>query len=126
MVTGRPTDYSEDMIIKAQDYLESCKDSFIDNKVNLPTIYGLALYLHVNKDTLYEWAKKYPDFSVALKDIEQTQAQRLLNEGLAGNYNPTIAKLILSANHGMKERVDTTTNDKDLPTPIYGSKSTDV
>ena len=121
---GRPTDYSEEMIVKAKEYLDSCKDSFgLQVTVNLPTNYGLARYLNVNRDTLNEWGKKYPAFSVALRNIEEEQAQRLLNNGLAGTYNSTIAKLILSSNHGMKERTDTTTNDKDIPTPIYSGKS---
>lgn len=122
---GRPSKYSEEMVEKAREYLDSCVDSITDHgiTVNLPTIYGLARYINVNRDTLYEWAKHNPIFSDTLRDIEEEQAQRLLNNGLSGAYNSTIAKLILSSNHGMKERTDTTTNDKDIPTPIYNSKS---
>ena len=50
------------------------------------------------------------------------QADRLLNNGLSGNYNPTIAKVMLTK-HGYREGIDNTTNDKDLPAPIYGGKS---
>jgi hypothetical protein len=85
-------------------------------RVNLPTIEGFARFIGVNKTTLYEWDKKYPDFSNSLDKIRIEQQTRLINEGLAGNYNPTIAKLILSSNHGMREKTeqDITTGGKEI------------
>jgi hypothetical protein len=59
----------------------------------------LALYLDVNKTTIFEWEKKYPDFSNSLDKIKDEQKKRLLEKGLSGEYNSTIAKLILSSNH---------------------------
>lgn len=142
MVTGRPTVYSEEIVKKAQEYLKNCNDEELEltkqvgdkgytiydykTKVHLPSIYGLARYLNVNRDTIYEWAKIHQELSDTLKEIEAEQAQRLIDNGLSGDYNSTIAKLMLSSNHGMKEKSDVTTNDKDLPNPIYGSKSTDI
>lgn len=120
-MAGRPTKYDESFIEEVDVYIK--KDLANDD---LPTVYGLALHLNVNRDTLFEWAKVYPQFSDSLKKLNDIQANSLINKGLRSEYNATIAKLMLSANHGMKERVDTTTNDKDLPTPIYGSRSSDV
>ncbi len=40
--------------------------------------------------------------------------QRLIDMGLSGVYNSTIAKLILSSNHGMRERLDKTSDDKPI------------
>lgn len=80
-------------------------------KVKLPTIVGFALYLGVVEKTLHNWANEYPEFRVALDKIKSEQRQRLINSGLSGEYNSTIAKLILSSNHGMRERVDATTDD---------------
>lgn len=135
MPAGRPTEYNEEYILKVDEYLEESTDQEVqvvkqanqekgyetfDNKlkVNLPTIEGFALFIGVNKTSLYEWEKKYPEFSNALDKIRIEQQKRLINSGLSGEYNPTIAKLILSSNHGMRERTDQTTNDKDLPVPI--------
>lgn len=108
MPAGRPTAYREEYIGKVNDYIKSCED-VIDHKqgiakVDLPTHEGFALYLGVNKTTLYEWAKVHAEFSNALDEIKAEQQKRLLNQGLAGNYNSTIAKLILSHNHGMSEK----------------------
>ncbi len=117
---GHPTLYSDKMQSESEDYLDSCES----NK-ELPTVYGLALRLKVHKDTLYEWAKVHKEFSVTLERLSNMQAQMLILKGLANEYNSTIAKLMLSSNHGMKERTDQTTNDKDLPAPLLGGQAKD-
>lgn len=120
---GRPTKYQEEYITKVDEYLELHQDTELEKvvltsdkgyekidyklKVDLPTVEGFASFLDVNKTTLYEWEKLYQDFSNALNKIRTEQQTRLINEGLAGNYNPTIAKLILSSNHGMREKTET-------------------
>jgi hypothetical protein len=137
---GRPTKYNEEMNLKIQEYLDTCKDEMIqvvkmsgergdtfENKlkVNLPTIGGLALYIGVAESTIQEWAKEHEEFSVSLRKVVKEQEKRLINSGLSGDYNSTIAKLVLSSNHGYKERSDQTTNDKDLPTPIINVPTND-
>ena len=130
---GRPTDYTEEFIEKVDDYLASNQDEEYEFhksrgdkldvyeqkiKVRLPTVEGFALYIGVSKRVLYNWEKIYPNFMHALDKIREEQRKRLLNNGLSGAYNPVIAKLVLSANHGMRERADITTNDKELPQPL--------
>ena len=78
-------------------------------KVNLPTVEGFAAFIDVNKTTLYEWEKIHPEFSNALESIRAEQHKRLIDNGLSGDYNPTIAKLILSSNHGMAEKTENKT-----------------
>lgn len=109
MPAGRPTDYSEDMLEKAKEYLGKCHDETQEKgiKVNLPTIEGLARFLGVNKTTLYEWEEKHEEFSNVLDAIRYEQAQRLIDNGLSGAYNPTIAKLLLSSKHGYVEKQET-------------------
>jgi len=130
---GRPTKYSADILKKTFEYLANCEDEVFTFhrtegmtsntferrvKVNLPSIEGLSIYLNVHRDTIQEWRSKHPEFSVALEKLNALQCQRLIQGGLSGDYNPTIAKLVLSANHGMKERVDQTTDDKPLPANV--------
>lgn len=123
---GRPTKYDPKFIKEVDKYLIAVDPEdeahYIEN--HLPKLSSFAIWLNVNHETLTEWAKKYPEFSASLNKITNKQLERLIDDGLYGNANPTIAKLILSANHGMRERTDLTTNDKDIPQPIYGSKST--
>jgi hypothetical protein len=86
--------------------------------VNLPSIEGFAEFLRVSKDSLYEWKKLYKDFSDALDEIMVKQHNALVSGGLSGTYSPVIAKLLLSSNHGYREKSDLTTDGKALPTPI--------
>lgn len=132
---GRPTKYTENILKLAYKYIEGCNDEIAEileseNEktgrtrftqklvVKLPKAEGLALCLNVSRDTLYEWAKQYPKFSDILERINQIQADRVINEALAGNYNPLIAKLLLGK-HGYKDQSDITSGGESLfkPTP---------
>ena len=121
---GRPIEYSPEHLQKAREYITKCVDFIPENKelgfkatVKIPSKGGMALYLGVSRDTLYDWASKYEDFSDIMEEMGAKQEEALVNNGLSGNYNPTITKVILTK-HGYREGVDTTTNDKDIPTPI--------
>ena len=130
---GRPSDYTtdEEMCALVDEYLDTVKDDYkivrkpyIDKdgnereavdvmyEVNLPMLEDFALMLGKDDDTIVEWRKKYPKFSAACRKIELEQKKRLINSGLSGNYNATIAKLNLSANHGMAEKTETDITSK--------------
>lgn len=131
---GRPTKYEGDITVqKAYDYLNSCVDTeseFHKTRgtssdtfervldVKLPMVEGLSSYLGVNIDTINEWTKKYPEFSGAVEDLKKEQKRKLAEGGISGKYNASMAKFILSANHGMREGKDVTTNGKDIPQPL--------
>jgi len=125
----RPTDYKEEYIEEVEKYLNECEDEYDEFHktrgdksdsyqrlltVNLPTIEGFALRLDVSEKTIYNWRDKHPKFLQSLSKIKREQKKRLLDSGLSGDYNPTIAKLILSSNHGMVERKDVTTDGEKL------------
>jgi len=134
---GRPTSYSEEMLQKTKEYIEACneehevryKPKLVEDKVveepyihynpKIPTIEGLAYELKVNKTTIYEWENKHEEFSNVIDELRNKQASQLVNKGLSGQYNSTIAKVLLTK-HGYREGADLTTNDRDLPTPILG------
>jgi hypothetical protein len=133
---ARPTDYKgKKTIDKAEKYIKSCVDKFekiteskndktgreryIQKlKIKLPKAEGLALYLSVSRDTLYEWAKKHPEFSDILERVNQIQADRVIDEALAGNYNSLIAKLLLGK-HGYHEKTDTDITSKGESLIVY-------
>lgn len=137
MGAGRPPTYSEEILIKAKEYLDSCIDEekqvvkqssekyeMFDNKlkVKIPTKGGLAVHLGVSRETLYAWAKEYPEFSDIMEQMGAIQEERLINNGLSGDYNSTISKVLLTK-HGYREGIDQTTNEKDLPTPLLHALS---
>lgn len=112
---GHPTIYNEDTVKKVQAYLDTCEDELIQVvtgesekgftaykekfRVKLPSIEGLAYYLKVHRDTLYEWERVHPEFSDIISTLRMKQAERLINNGLSGDYNAYIAKALL-AKHG--------------------------
>lgn len=124
---GRPTKYTSDMCKKVDEYLDQCDDEYDEFhktrgeksdsfdrliKVNLPTIYSFSEFVGVNESTVYEWKDLYPEFSKSLGKILKLQEKRLLEKSLAGEYNPMIAKLVLSSNHGYKEKTETDVTSK--------------
>jgi hypothetical protein len=108
---ARPTKYSEEILVKTQAYIDACNDIFetIDGhtmkEVNIPTIEGLAYELKLNKDTIYSWRKEHEEFSELIGQLLAKQAKSLVNKGLSGEYNPTIAKVLLTK-HGYREGID--------------------
>jgi len=119
---GRPTKYRPEFIEKVDEYLKTTGRE----QTHLPKLESFAIFLGVNKDTIQEWKNKHSKFSVSLKRIMDRQAEQLIDDGIYGGkeVNSTIVKLLLQNNHGMKERKDMTTNDKDIPAPIYNGQST--
>lgn len=130
MTAGRPLEYKgEETVMEVEVYLQGCKDeeyrriktegdssTSYDNKlrVKLPSIEGLANELKISRETVYDWERKYPEFSDIIKRVRQEQAKRLIDCGLSGDYNPTIAKVLLTK-HGYRDSQELTGKDgKDL------------
>lgn len=126
---GRPTKYNEDMPAKVDEYLAECKvwwDEFHKTRgeksdsyeriinVKLPSIDGFADYIDVNKSTLYEWSNKHSEFSGSLDKILRRQHNMLTEGGIAGYFQPVITKLMLSHNHGYREKSDLTSNSETI------------
>lgn len=121
-VTGRPTKLTDTTLIEAREYLDSLNAS---TDTELPTIEGLALHLHISRETVYEWEKETPDFSDIVKELRSKQAQKLIQNALSNKYNASIAKLILSGKHGYVEKTSLDAKVETV-TPILGAKSKDV
>jgi len=98
---GRPTKYSPEVFPKIEEYISSCGRE----QTSLPTIEGLALYLGITKETVYQWDKEYPDFSDAVKKILMIQKKQLIDDGMYGGkeVNATMAIFLLKVNHNMRE-----------------------
>jgi AraC-like DNA-binding protein len=119
---GRPTKLTQDIIDQAIEYLDN--NDALGPAALLPTIERLSLILKVHRDTLYEWAATDKRFSDIFERLKASQADKLLQNGLANRWNPTITKLILSKHDYVeKKNTDITTNGKDLPVPILGAAS---
>ena len=98
---GRPTKYSQEIVDKAQHYL----DNYEEYDDIIPSIAGLSLVLGLCRETLRLWSKDEDkkEFLVILDRINQKQECVLLDHGLDGTFNSTITKLVLGK-HGYHDR----------------------
>lgn len=99
---ARPQKYNDDMQAKAEDYYKN-HESLTGDVV--PSVCGLACYLEVIEKTLYNWRDVHPQFLHTLAKIKEKQKKLLLNNGLTGEFNSNITKLMLG-NHGFHEKKD--------------------
>jgi hypothetical protein len=97
---GRPTKYTPDMVDRLEGYMRNCSDE-------LPSKSGFAIFVGVHVNTMDNWGRRCPEFLWALRRLHTLQEMEFLNKGLIGEYDSTICKLILSRNHGYRERRDT-------------------
>lgn len=120
MAGGRPTDYTPEIVEKAKAYLAWCVDEVISEnriKVNIPSLEGLSVATGITRETIYQWENEdgKDEFSDIIKEIRSEQAKRLLNNGLAWTYNPTIAKLMLTK-HGYSDKQETENKNLNIDT----------
>ncbi len=102
MPAGRPTKYNKALVEKAANYLnvyETLGDV-------IPTIEGLALYLDISRETVYDWCSddEKQEFTDTVKKVTLKQKQGLINGGLSNNLNAKITQLLLGANHSVIEK----------------------
>ena len=103
MGAGRPSLYNQEILTKAEDYLEN----FYKYDDLIPSLAGLACVLGVGKSTMHDWKGQHQEFSDMLERLMQVQEKFLLRGGLSGDMNSTISKLVLSK-HGYSDKVDQT------------------
>lgn len=106
---GRPTSYSPSVMTKVEEYLMMATKE----NMHLPKIESLALFLDVERKTLYNWANAkdnkgkllHPEFKKALEKIMGYQFERLVDDGIYGGkeVNVAIVKMMLINNHGLKD-----------------------
>ena len=99
---GRPTKFFPDVYVKAEEYLNSCGKE----QMSLPSVEGLAESLDITSETVRQWAKKYPEFSLTIKRLADRQKRRLMDDGMYGGkeVNSTMAIFLLKVNHGLIEK----------------------
>jgi len=112
LVDGRdrePNKYTEDMVDIAHEYIDKCETE----NIKIPTLCGLAITLHVNKDTVLEWSKDddKKNFSVATKRVATSQEEMLVQKGLNRDFDSATTRLILN-NHGYAEKKEIQTTEK--------------
>ena len=100
---GRPTKWSPEVEARALWYV---REGWKTEGDAIPSVCGLAVVLGLNKCTLEDWrTHDNKNFSGILAELLMTQERVLLNQGLLGNYNSNLTKLVLGK-HGYHDRVE--------------------
>lgn len=100
MPAGRPSKYSQEILDKTSDYIiNHAKYGDV-----VPSNAGLACELGISRDTVQDWGNTKPEFSDMLAQLQARQERLLLSNGLTGEYNSNIVKLML-AKHGHSDKV---------------------
>ena len=96
---ARPTKYNDAILEKANAYLIEWKEE----GDMIPSVEALAGYLSISRKTLYNWGDEHDEFLHILEEVNRLQAKTLINNGLSGNFNANITKLVLGK-HGYSEK----------------------
>ena len=108
MAGGRPTDYSDELVQKAWDYLNDYETIYGHG---IPSHLGLCEVLNIGKTTLYRWAEdEAKEIRAILDTCSAKQHNVLIAKGLNGTFNASLAKLVLGK-HGYHDRVESTGAD---------------
>lgn len=104
MAGGRPTHYSDEIARQGWQYIET----YEEHGHAVPSVVGLCRVINRAKSTVYQWAEN-PDTEIAdiLRAINELQELVTFNKSLTGEYNATIAKLLLGK-HGYHDKADNT------------------
>ena len=108
---ARPTKYSDELLAKAQTYLDDDTEVFHSH-------IGLAYLLGISNSTFYEWIthKDKEAFSDIASKVLQRQYITLVTNGLNNTSNSGITKLMLGK-HGLSDKVDNTSSDGSMSAP---------
>lgn len=101
--TGRPTKYKTEFATDehTQGFIDQCEE-----KKEVVTLCGYAVYIDVSEETLNAWSKSKPAFSETIRKIKAVSKSQLFQGGLNKSLSSKIVKLGLSANHGMNEKTE--------------------
>ena len=109
---ARPTKYNKAILEKANKYLKAWKDE----GDMIPSIEGLSDYIKIARSTIYDWSEdeNKAEFSDMLDELQSLQARTLINNGLSGEFNSNITKLVLTKHNYSDKRELTGADGKDL------------
>ena len=116
MPGGRPSQFSEEHIRLAQEYIDTWKE--LGDEV--PQLAGLAEHCGICKDTRLKYEKVSEEFAVLCARVRLMQEKALINKGLARKADSSLCKLLLMK-HGYTDRqqVDHQSSDGTMsPTKI--------
>ena len=107
-IGGCPSKLDDELIAKAEEYIYD----FRSNNDVVPSVAGLACYLEISRSSVYNYKGQSNRFLDIVERVELLQEKMLINGGLMGDFNASIAKLMMTK-HGYsdKREVDNKSSD---------------
>ena len=97
-----------ELMIKLTGYISSLEET------DFPSIVSASLHAGINEKALLSYesrTEENSDVRIILNDIRALQKKMLIEKGLVNKYNPSIATLLLKANHGIIDQPRTQTQN---------------
>ena len=108
---ARPTLYNQETVDKAWAYAKGEWETVYDHAV--PSVVGLCQAINRSRSVIYNWANDTEkEFVDILAYINEQQEIITFTRSLRGDYNATIAKLLLGK-HGYHDKQDNTLSGPD-------------
>ena len=137
---GRPTKYKSEychmveVFFDVEPFAERLETEYhmngeikIERKLRepapFPTFEGFAASIGVTSETLQEWKRVHPEFSVSYSRAQAKQRNILIVNGLLGGYNANFAKFVATSCCGMKEQNQDTSDGGKLDEIIDALRS---
>lgn len=102
---------------KASEFCDKVLKYIEDNK-KCRSISEAAVECGEYEELISYFRTKFGQDFKSIKKAKDIVKNRLVNQGLDGDANPTMAIFILKNNHNMKDRIDHTTDDKPVNTTV--------
>ena len=99
--------YSKEIVVKDQVQVIN-----LERPNSIPSIAGLARHLNVSRETIYDWGKKFKEFSDILEALYIKQEEFLLYHGLTKGYDSGFAKFITQNVTKYREKVEHVVDDE--------------
>lgn len=110
---GRPPKYYPSICQELVDYfyqahlrLVSAHEESSSTRPWFPTLEIFAQEHDITGETIVQWSKKYPEFTVAYKKAKNIQKACLIQCALTKKYDSTFSIFLAKNNFGMQDRVD--------------------
>ncbi len=127
---GRPSKYKgEETLKKCEEYLDFgyfqtaykevvTKDGIqqisYERPNSIPSVVGLALHLEIRRETVYDWAKKFEEFSNILDKLQKKQEDFLFYHGLTKGYDSGFAKFIAQNVTNLRDKIETVNTNSNI------------
>ena len=124
---GRPSTYDDKYINMVDEYLlttgitekefhktrgDSSNSFEREYDIHIPKIQSYSTFIGIPLRTIGDWEKDHPEFSRSLDKIREAQHNMIIDGMASGKISQVLGKLMLSSNHGYREKSDLTSDGK--------------